>query len=139
MDVIGWRSRTGRVVTQIRDICSILSGLVVAQDYKQGQRLVSDRSFADNDDFFQTCFEVGRRHKIMNPEKMRSEYGKLVYMLMDSAEGQVQELLGFKCVRPLRTVYSVLEETRGLALLNNPQLEVATAEIATVGRSRGEI
>ena len=47
-------------------------------------------------------FEVGRRHKVMNPEKMRSEYGKLVYLLMDSQLPEIQELLEFKCVRPLQ-------------------------------------
>lgn len=39
---------------------------------------------------------------------MRSEYGKLVYLLMDSADGHIQELIEFRCVRPLRTVYSTL-------------------------------
>jgi hypothetical protein len=33
-----------------------------------------------NADFFRDVFEIGRRYKIMNPEKMRSEFGKLVYM-----------------------------------------------------------
>ena len=75
----------------------------------------------------------------MNPEKMRSEYGKLLYLLMDSADTNVQELLHFKCVRPLRTVYSVLEELGGLGLLADPSLEVATAEIQTAGRTRGQI
>ncbi len=47
----------------------------------------------------QDVFEVGRRHKIMNPDRMRSEYGKLMYMLMDSADSSIQELLEFKvCV-----------------------------------------
>ena len=41
---------------------------------------------------------------------MRSEYGKLVYLLMDSAEPNIQDLLEFRCVRPLRTAYSALGE-----------------------------
>ena len=94
----------------------------------------------------QDCFEVGRRHKIQNPEKvggwaprfaclpaclgtcrcmltppaprpcsflslptaaaaaawlvvllqMRETYGKLVYLLMDSCEPEIQELLEFR-------------------------------------------
>ena len=39
---------------------------------------------------------------------MRSEYGKLMYLLMDSAEPNIQELIEFRCVRPLKTVYSTL-------------------------------
>lgn len=82
---------------------------------------------------------MGRRHKIMNPERMRSEYGKLMYMLMDSADLAIQELLEFKCVRPLRTVYTLLEEKGGLALLEDGLMEAATAEIASAGRPRHEV
>lgn len=53
----------------------------------------------------------------MNPDKMRSEYGKLIYMLMDSADPSIQDLLEFKCVRPLRTVASLLAEKGGLRML----------------------
>ncbi len=41
-------------------------------------------------------------------DKMRSEYGKLMYLLMDSAEPNIQELIEFRCVRSLNTVYSTL-------------------------------
>ena len=38
---------------QLKDICAILSGLMVAQDYKRGQQLLVDRNFSDNATFFQ--------------------------------------------------------------------------------------
>jgi hypothetical protein len=122
--------------------CAILCGLTVAQNFRRGQALLADRDFADPVlvAFFRDCFEVGRRHKVMNPEKMRDNYGKLVYMLMDSAETEVRELLGFKCVRPLRTVHLTLEEGGALALLDDPLLESATAEItAAPGEPRHEV
>lgn len=139
VDIVTWRSKNQRVHTQIKDICAILSGLVVAQNYKRGQDLIRDRNFKDNAEFFQDVFEVGRRYKIMNPDKMRSEYGKLMYLLMDSAEPNIQELLEFNCVRPLKTVYSLLEEKNGLRLLDDPLMEVATAEIISGERSRFEV
>ena len=33
---------------------------------------------------------MGRRYKIMNPDRMRSDYGKLMYLLMDASEPAIQ-------------------------------------------------
>jgi len=74
-------SKPRRIVQQIRELCAILSGLLLATDYKQGQELFQDRDFKNNEIFFQQLFELGRRYKIMNPDKMRSTYGKLIYLL----------------------------------------------------------
>lgn len=82
-----------------------MSGLVVASDYSIGQQLVKDHDFKHNSKFFQAMFEIGRRHKIMNPEKMRSEYGKLLYILQDSNQPHVQELLEFSLVAPIKCVH----------------------------------
>lgn len=139
VDILTWRSKNQRIHAQIRDLCAILSGLVVATNYKRGQELIRDRTFADNADFFQDIFELGRRYKILNPDKMRSEYGKLMYLLMDSSEPAVQELLEFRCVCPLRTVHRFLEERGGLALLDDPLMATATAEIVAGERPRHEI
>jgi hypothetical protein len=224
VDVLTWRSRASRASAQVRDLCAILSGLVVAQDYRAGQRLVADRDFAANAAFFQdvslgggggggdggeeagggggesalaaraggdlffapiaACpssplvsqhshthththtphpilpplnpppppknqqqqqtFEIGRRYKIMNPDKMRDTFGKLMYVLMDAQTPDVQELLEFPLVRPLQTVWSFLEQRlgpEGAALfLDDPLVPLATAEIPSgPNRARAEV
>ena len=62
-------------------------------DYKRGQELFTDRDFQANAEFFQQVFELGRRHKIMNPDKMRTTYGKLIYLLQVREENFIIWLL----------------------------------------------
>ncbi|OCH95931.1 hypothetical protein OBBRIDRAFT_787776 [Obba rivulosa] len=132
-------SKAKRIVHQIRELCAILSGLVLAADYKQGQELFSDRDFQANAEFYQQIFEFGRRHKIMNPDKMRSTYGKLIYLLQDSQTPEVKDLLSFSCVKPIKTVYTLLEDHGVLDVLRDDLIAVATKEIYSEGRSRREI
>ena len=86
-----------------------------------------------------TFQKKNQKKKIMNPEKMRTGFGKLAYLLMDSQDATVQELLEFDPVRPLRTVYSLLAEGGALGLLVDPLLPRATAEIASRDRPRAEV
>jgi Protein of unknown function (DUF2009) len=82
IDTLGFgMSKAKRIVHQIRELCAIMSGLLLSADYKQGQELFTHRDFQANADFYQQIFELGRRHKIMNPDKMRTTYGKLIYLL----------------------------------------------------------
>jgi hypothetical protein len=70
VDTLGYGlSKAKRIVHQIRELCAILSGLVLAADYKRGQELFQDKDFESNAEFYQRVFELTRRHKIMNPEK----------------------------------------------------------------------
>jgi len=139
VDILNWRSRTGRIQAQIKDVCAILCGLAVAQDFRQGQQLIENKEFDQLAPFFQECFEVGRRYKIQNPEKMRETYGKLMYLLQDSQDEHIAELLGFRCVVKLKTVHAKLEEGGGLGLLDEPALPLAIAEIDPRGLSRSDI
>lgn len=130
VDVLSWRSKAARAHAQIRDVCAILCGLAVAQDFRRGTRLLADREFAELGPFFARAFEVGRRYKIMNPERMRDSYGALMCILMDAAEPELRELLEFDAVAPLRTVAVALAEMGAAAMLDDPRLDAATAEVA---------
>ncbi|TFK77738.1 hypothetical protein K466DRAFT_508157, partial [Polyporus arcularius HHB13444] len=140
IDTIGFGlSKAKRIVHQIRELCAILSGLLLSADYKQGQELFQDRDFQANEEFYQDIFELGRRHKIMNPDKMRSTYGKLIYILQDSQTPEVKDMLSFSCVKPIKSVYKVLEEHEALDLLRDDLISIATKEIYSEGRSRRDI
>eukprot|EP01056_Protomagalhaensia_sp_Gyna25_P001701 Protomagalhaensia_sp_Gyna_25__1700@NODE_1889_length_1443_cov_17_356838_g1553_i0_p1_GENE_NODE_1889_length_1443_cov_17_356838_g1553_i0NODE_1889_length_1443_cov_17_356838_g1553_i0_p1_ORF_typecomplete_len472_score78_77DUF2009/PF09418_10/6e51DUF2009/PF09418_10/1_2e127_NODE_1889_length_1443_cov_17_356838_g1553_i0281233 len=71
---------------------------------------------------------------------MRDSYGKLMYFLMDSRSGPVQNMLGFDCVAAVRTVEDLLlRKNGGSQLLKDPLLVKATAEIYTEGLTRMQI
>jgi len=139
VDILTWKSKTGRIHEQLKDICAILSGLAVAADYEVGQKMIKDRSFEQNSEYFSSVFEIGRRHKILNPECMRTDYGKLIHMLMDSQNPDIQRLLEFKLVKKVRTVYDFLKEHDALSLLKHPDVITATTAIVDRGRTRAEV
>ena len=56
-----------------------------SRNYEAGQEAAAENSHADYAEFFETIFEVSRRYKILNPEKLRDVYGKLVYLLQDAS------------------------------------------------------
>ncbi|KAI9182965.1 hypothetical protein H9P43_003881 [Blastocladiella emersonii ATCC 22665] len=136
VDILAAGSRTQRMVTQIREVCQTLAGLVVAADYQLGQELFADRDFAANAAWYAHVFELGRRHKILNPDKMRATYGKLIVLLQDAALPEVQRLLGFDVIAPVKTVHRVLSQHGALHLLMDPMVLDATAEIISDGKPR---
>ena len=138
VDILSYSRKTSRIILQIKELLGILAGLVLSNDYKQGQLLFETKEFKDNQEFFKKVFEVGRRHKIMNPEKMRDGYGKLIYMLQDSLIDEVQEVLGFGLVDPIITVHSTLKQFGKLDLLEDQLIGLATMEIQG-GRKRKDI
>lgn len=114
---------------QLQGVTGLLTGLVVAVDYEEGQRMASERNFGERAKFLRRCFEIARRYKILNPEKMRSEYGQLVYLLQDAAIDELRESIGVDLAAPVRTVYSLLRDKDGLALLEDPLVRDAASEV----------
>lgn len=187
IDIVSYTSKTKRIIAQLREMCSILSGLVVASSNMDttntsgGRTLFGNRSnnnnnnsirppnaninqdgqvdFSANAQWYQDIFEIGRRYKIMNPEKMRDSFGKLMYMLMDSRLPEIREAMEFDLYKPVKTVYSFLkskamggngsetldldsvddDDIPVLGLFNDPLLIQATMEIIPEGKARATI
>jgi hypothetical protein len=64
VDILAYSTKEQRILEQINDMCSIVSGLLVAADFRRGQRLVTGKQFFNNGAFFAEVFEIARRHKV---------------------------------------------------------------------------
>lgn len=126
---VAFKNKAKRHHTQLQYIVAFLSGIVAAMNYEDGQRVLEDRNFGSYEEVLQNTLEIARRYKITNPEKMRSEYGKLVYLMQDAVSADTKPLLGVDINTPVRTVYMLLEQKGGLALLDDPAIGTATAEV----------
>merc|ERR1711862_413384 len=99
-----------KLALQMKQLCAVLTGMQVAHSYEQGRQLMQSREYKEKSGFFQTVLEIGRRYKILNPERMRDSYGKLMYFLQDSRKPDVRELMEFDSVVRVRTVYDTLSK-----------------------------
>ena len=120
------RSPPKRKAAILKELHAVLSGLLLSCDYEAGQQAMAERAFAEYPDFFAPLFEVTRRYKIMNPEKMRNTYGKMMWMLQDANTEEMVEELGFSMVAPIHTVHAKLKACGALALLQDDQIATAT-------------
>ncbi|KAA8916222.1 hypothetical protein TRICI_001619 [Trichomonascus ciferrii] len=139
VDIIVYSSKAKRMVAQLKEMCSILAGLVVATNMKTGQNLLQDKDFSANAEWYKTIFEIGRRYKIMNPEKMRDSFGKLMYMMMDSRLPEVKEAMDFDLYKPINTVHSYLEQREALEMMDDPLVLQAVVEIIPNGKKQSAI
>lgn len=131
-----FKSKPARTRACVLEVVSVLTALVAGGDTRVGREVLAGADLTVFAPFFQNIFELGRRHKIRNPEKMRLSYAQLMFFLQDTQQEEVREQLGFSCIRPVRTVYSLLEERKALGVLRDPLLAVATQIIAHHGRDR---
>lgn len=143
VDILSYKSKSRRILDQLKEMCSVLCGLVIASNLKTGKKLLEMKNFSDNAEWFQDIFEIGRRYKIMNPDRMRTTYGKLCYMVMDSRLSEIEEHMEFHLFKPVKTVYSYLNDNRdggkALEMFKDRLILYATADINPTGKTRASI
>ena len=134
-----YKSAARRTHAKAKAITSVLTGMITCLSSEAGKNLAKEKDFTRYHKAIQTLFEIGRRYKIMNPDRMRGEYGKMLYLLQDCAQEDLTEHLGFNAVVPVKTVYDILDEGNALAVLQDPHVCTATAEILPENKSRDTI
>jgi hypothetical protein len=139
VDVVSSKPHSIRATKQLKELCSILCGLVVANDFKAGRELIENRSFVENESFFASAFEVARRHKHLNMELVGQSYAKLLFALMDAEDAQVKSLTELSIVQPITTVSDLCNKHNISSLLKDSRLAEATEEINPRGRNRAKL
>ena len=81
-----FKSKIKRQHVMLQYIVSFLSGIITSNNYDEGRSVIENRNFIDYQKQIRNHLEIARRYKITNPEKMRSEYGKLVYLIQDAGK-----------------------------------------------------
>lgn len=110
------KSKLSRIFESLVDVMSISSGLLLSNNLTKGEQLVGGKTLNQIIPMFKDIFEVARRHKIMNPAKMRNTYGKLMYMIMDTESHAVKNELKASFRKPILTVWGFLESKGADAL-----------------------
>jgi hypothetical protein len=113
----------------------------VCGNYRQGLRLTKLMKAGGcraNEEFYARAFEIARRYKIMNPQKMRSNYGKMMCLLQDSKRQDV-DMGGMNLVRKIQTVADFLKRRHGEGILGSEDLEDATRDLSDTDYDRSTL
>eukprot|EP00727_Mastigamoeba_balamuthi_P012917 m51a1_g8248 hypothetical protein (877) ;mRNA; r:130583-134788 len=140
-DYYGWRTggmdKQRIIDAEIEEVLRLICGLYVAGDYASGKKIL-EASLEENAEFFQKVFEIGRRFKIMNPDKMRTTYGKMVHILQDCTLVKSASC-PFEAIQPILTVRRFLEAHGASDVLSDPDLGPATLCVVQGSRSRDQV
>lgn len=97
--------RKNRELLIVKELTSALTGLIVGLDMRKAGAFLRDHEFTPYQHEIQAAVEMFRRYKMMNPDLLRTDYVKFLYMIQDAVQSDAaREALGFNIVKELVTV-----------------------------------
>ena len=119
-----------RLKTMLSELFHLLLGMYVSDSsIEESVEMCCESDITEASDMVVSLFELSRRYKIMNPEVMRTDYGKLLHIVQDCTRGTVAEQLGLGKLKPIVTVASRAQELGLQDLLEDPLLALATTPV----------
>ncbi|CCW61388.1 unnamed protein product [Phytomonas sp. EM1] len=114
----------------VRELINIFSGLIIGLDFSSASTLLRNKEFAPYSEEVRTAIETCRRYKIMNPDLMRTDYVKFLYMVQDAVQNVgVRDVLSFDAASELVTVGSYCEELGVQEILKDSRLPLCITPI----------
>ncbi|KAG8343208.1 putative Protein of unknown function (DUF2009) [Trypanosoma vivax] len=114
----------------VKEITSALSGFVVGLDIEKGTALLQNRDFAPFAKDIQSAVETCRRYKMMNPDLLRTDYVKFLYMVQDAMQNKsVKEVLGFPVAEGIVTVGAYCRSLGIESLLSDKRLPLCITPV----------
>ncbi|RYY88528.1 DUF2009 domain-containing protein, partial [archaeon] len=126
---IPFKTASKRHHQQLQHIVGLYTGILTCHNYSTGQDVINTRSFDKHESEIQSSIEIFRRYKILNPDNLRSEYGKLTYTLQDAHSESNKQLLNINAFIPVKTVFDVLFCAGAEGMLEDKYIDIATDEI----------
>ena len=111
-----------RTVTIQKEITHALKGFLTSLDLRYGTKIENNKEFAEFEKEIKGAIEYCRRYKIMNPDLIRTDYVKFLYLLQDAVSDDMKETLGFDPSSPIITVKSFCEDHGFESILSDERL-----------------
>lgn len=122
--------RKNRNVIILREIVNTLTGLIVGLDMRKAAELLKDHDFTPYERDICIAVEACRRYKIMNPDLLRTDYVKFLYMIQDAVQNEmVREAIGFSVVTDLVTVAKYSQQLGVLDMLNDSRMPLCITPV----------
>lgn len=126
---IAFKTASKRHHQQLQHIVGLYTGILTCLNYSTGQDVINTRAFEKHEKDIQSSIEIFRRYKILNPDNLRSEYGKLIYTLQDAHSESNKQLLNINAFVPVKSVFDVLVSVGAQEVLDDKYVDLATDEI----------
>lgn len=133
------RDTARRNMTITKEVIRVLGGLAICEDLSDGAKCILEGNFASREKQVCEAVQVARRFKIMNPDHLRTDYVKFLYLAQDAAQNEMcREALGFNVVSPIVTVGAAAKELGIEEMLEDRRLAVCITPVPKI-KDRGDL
>ena len=117
----------------VKEVIHTLLGVLMATQVEEAIALQKDKDFSGLKKFFPHVCESYRRYKIMNPDLLRTEYVKFLYLLQDTVVPEIQnDIIGYTLAMPVLTVERYLQKIGCEKMLEDPRLPLCITPVPKI-------